>query len=76
MEFIINCWVISPNVLKPKVERVEDFIGLISKNHVVLIGWREDNNRGYKFKNDIKINDLIIIAQGANFQKRNFLLGW
>ncbi len=71
----MNCWVISPNVLNDKSEPVEDFIELMSKNHVALIGWGEDNELGYKFKNVIKINDLIIIAQGANFQKRNFLLG-
>ena len=75
MEFIINYWVISPNVLNSPAEPVEDFIELISKNHVALIGWGEDNEFGYKFKNLIKINDLIIIAQGANFQKRNFFAG-
>ena len=71
----MNCWVISPNVLNDKSEPVEDFIELMSKNHVALIGWGEDNELGYKFKNVIKINDLIIIAQGANFQKRNFFAG-
>lgn len=71
----MNCWVISPNVLNDKSEPVEDFIELMSKNHVALIGWGEDNELGYKFKNVIKINDLIIIAQGANLQKRNFFAG-
>ncbi|TKZ35310.1 AAA family ATPase [Brachyspira catarrhinii] len=71
----MNCWVISPNVLNDKSEPVEDFIELMSKNHVALIGWGEDNELGYKFKNVIKRNDLIIIAQGANFQKRNFFAG-
>lgn len=71
----MKCWVISPNVLNDKSEPVEDFIELMSKNHVALIGWGEDNELGYKFKNVIKINDLIIIAQGANFQKRNFFAG-
>lgn len=71
----MNCWVISPNVLNDKLEPVEDFIELMSKNHVALIGWGEDNELGYKFKNVIKINDLIIIAQGANRQKRNFFAG-
>ena len=71
----MNCWVISPNVLNDRDEPVENFIELMSKNHIALIGWGEDNEFGYKFKNVIKRNDLIIIAQGANRQKKNFFAG-
>lgn len=71
----MNCWVISPNVLNNPYEPVEDFIKLIEKEHIALIGWRENERLGYNFKNTIELNDLIIIAQGANRQKRNFFAG-
>lgn len=71
----MNCWVISPNVLNNPYEPVEDFIKLIEKEHIALIGWHENKRLGYNFKNTIELNDLIIIAQGANFQKRNFFAG-
>lgn len=71
----MNCWVISPNVLNDKSEPVEDFIKLIEKKHIALIGWHENKSLGYNFKNTIELNDLIIIAQGANRQKRNFFAG-
>lgn len=71
----MNCWVISPNVLNNPYEPVEDFIKLIEKEHIALIGWHENERLGYNFKNTIELNDLIIIAQGANRQKRNFFAG-
>ena len=71
----MNCWVISPNVLNKPYEPVEDFIKLIDKEHIALIGWNENESLGYNFKNTIELNDLIIIAQGANRQKRNFFAG-
>ena len=71
----MNCWVISPNVLNNPYEPVEDFIKLIEKEHIALIGWHENEHLGYNFKNTIELNDLIIIAQGANRQKRNFFAG-
>ena len=71
----MNYWVISPNVLNNPYEPVEDFIKLIEKEHIALIGWHENKRLGYNFKNTIELNDLIIIAQGANFQKRNFFAG-
>lgn len=67
-------WVVSPNVSnKPSEESL--WKEIITEKHLAFMGWGEDHDFGKKFKNEIKIGDFILIAQGANRQKKLFLGG-
>jgi len=47
----------------------------IEINHCAFIGYSPTDSFGVKFQNEIKIGDLILIAQGQNSSKRFFLSG-
>lgn len=67
-------WVVSPNVSnKPSEESL--WKKIITEEHLAFMGWGDDHDFGKKFKNEIKIGDFILIAQGANRQKKLFIGG-
>jgi hypothetical protein len=69
----MNYWIVSPNVMAGKDE--EQWKKSIENFGRVFIGWQEDKQLGNTFANSMQINDLVLIAQGANRQKRVFLCG-
>ena len=69
----MNCWIVSPNVMNGSDE--EQWKQSIKEFGRVFIGWTEDKQLGNTFANSMQINDLVLIAQGANRQKRVFLCG-
>ena len=74
METIIkrNYWVVSPNVLNDGPEK---WIKLVNEQNKAFIGWGDDNKFGLLFKNEVKEGDFVLIAQGANRNKRVYFGG-
>lgn len=70
----MNFWVISPNVSANAAEQPL-WEKAIDEKGIAIMGWDEDHSLGSRFIDDIKIGDFILIAQGANRQKRIFLGG-
>lgn len=69
-------WVISPNVLaKPKEHSIKNFINMMEKDNVALMGWKEDTTLGAKFENDVKLGDIIIISLRVNWERRDYFVG-
>lgn len=69
-------WVISPNVLaKPKEHPIKNFINMMEKDNVALMGWKEDTTLGAKFENDVKLGDIIIISLRVNWERRDYFVG-
>lgn len=68
-----NYWVISPNVHNDTSE--QRWKDIISERRCAYIGFRPDVSTGAVFHNKIKEGDLIIVAQGANRNKRCYLAG-
>ena len=68
-------WVLSPNVLNNKDYPVKDFISIMNKNHIAVIGYNKDDNSGIDFYYKIKKGDIIIVAHGYNDNKRNYFAG-
>jgi hypothetical protein len=69
----MNYWVISPNVLNDNTE--PEWKRIIQERNEVFIGYPSDESHGVSFRNEIKIGDLVLIAQGANRRKRLFSCG-
>jgi len=61
-----------PNVSK---NEYDDWKPIIVAKKVVFMGWGEDDNLGKTFINNIQKGDIVLIAQGANWQKRLLLCG-
>lgn len=71
----MRCWVISPNVKKDR--KSESFWKeLICSEEIAAIGYKQDESTGRHFADEIAINDIILVAQGANNNKRLFLAGF
>ncbi|WP_232473325.1 AAA family ATPase [Brachyspira sp. SAP_772] len=69
-------WVISPNVLaKPKEHPIKNFINMMEKDNVALMGWKEDKPLGAKFENDVKLGDIIIISLRVNWERKDYFVG-
>ena len=69
-------WVMSPNVLaKPKEHPIKNFIGMMEKDNVALMGWKEDTPLGAKFENDVKLGDIIIISLRVNWERKDYFVG-
>lgn len=69
-------WVISPNVLaKPKEHPIKNFINMMEKDNVVLMGWKEDKPLGAKFENDVKLGDIIIISLRVKWERKDYFVG-
>lgn len=69
----MNYYVISPNV-SGDGNNQEVFLREMFQKHIVLMGWGTDDQFGKTFK-DMVEGDVIIVAQGANRQKRQFFIG-
>lgn len=70
----MNYWVISPNVLNNK-NLLNNFLEIINKEHIALMGYNEDDSSGILFYSSIKKGDMIIISKGANNNKINYFAG-
>ena len=72
----MNYWVLSPNVLdNPKEYPIKSFLSIMNKEHIAIIGYNKDDNSGIDFYYKIKKGDIIIIAHGYNYNKRNYFTG-
>jgi len=69
----INYWIISPNVHNDATE--QRWKEIIAERKNAYIGFGPDDSTGVTFFNQIKEGDVIIVAQGANRNKRNYLAG-
>lgn len=67
-------WVISPNVMNGADET--EWKNAISNLKRAFIGYDDQHRFGQIFKNDIRIGDVILIAQGQNSNKKFFLCGF
>lgn len=69
----INYWIISPNVHNDASE--QRWKEIIAERKTAYIGFGPDDSTGVTFFNQIKEGDIIIVAQGANRNKRSYLAG-
>ena len=69
----INYWIISPNVHNDASE--QRWKEIIAERKNAYIGFGPDDSTGVTFFNQIKEGDVIIVAQGANRNKRSYLAG-
>lgn len=69
----INYWIISPNVHNDASE--QRWKEIIAERKNAYIGFGPDDSTGVAFFNQIKEGDVIIVAQGANRNKRSYLAG-
>ena len=69
----INYWIISPNVHNDASE--QHWKEIIAERKNAYIGFGPDDSTGVAFFNQIKEGDVIIVAQGANRNKRSYLAG-
>lgn len=68
-----NTWVISPNVLNDGT--TEDFLKRMRERKLAMMGWDNQNKFGRLFAG-MQEGDLVIVAQGANRQKRVYFAGY
>lgn len=74
--YTMKYWVISPNVLANKKEHpIKNFIDMMEKDNVALMGWKEDYPLGKKFENDVKLGDIIIISLRVNWERKDYFIG-
>jgi 5-methylcytosine-specific restriction enzyme B len=70
----MNYWIVSPNATKnPSDEPI--WKNLIERDGVVFMGWDYEDKLGRIFQEDVQIDDIILVAQGANNNKRVFIAG-
>jgi 5-methylcytosine-specific restriction enzyme B len=69
----INYWIISPNVHNDASE--QRWKEIIAERKNAYIGFGPNDSTGVTFFNQIKEGDVIIVAQGANRNKRSYLAG-
>ena len=67
-------WVLSPNVMNGSDEI--DWKNSIQNLKRAFIGYDDTHRFGQMFKNEICIDDVILIAQGQNSNKKFFLCGF
>jgi hypothetical protein len=68
----MNYYVISPNVYKDGIER---YLSEMKDRHIAIMGWSKgDSKQGNMFARMLK-NDRVIIAHGANRNKRVYYAG-
>lgn len=68
-----NYWIVSPNVHNDATEN--RWKEIISERKNAYIGFGPEDSTGVAFNKQIEIGDIIIIAQGANRNKRSYLCG-
>ncbi len=67
-------WVISPNVHNNNTEG--GWKKRISLEKIIAVGRQaDDKGGGIQFKEHISVGDIVIVAQGANWQKEVLLAG-
>lgn len=66
-------WIISPNVHNDSSE--QRWKAIIAERKNAYIGFGPDDSTGVAFFNQIKVGDVIIVAQGANRNKHSYLAG-
>lgn len=69
----INYWIISPNVHNDATE--QRWKDIIAERKNAYIGFGPDDSTGVTFFNQMEEGDVIIVAQGANRNKRSYLAG-
>ena len=70
----MNYWIISPNATKNPAEEAI-WKEIIQRDGVVFMGWDDDHDLGWTFQNTVQIGDIVLVAQGANYNKRLFIAG-
>lgn len=68
-----NFWILSPNVYNDSTEQAWKAAIALKKN--AYIGFKPTESTGVDFKESISEGDVIIVAQGANRNKRCYLCG-
>lgn len=66
-------WILSPNVKNGEDEN--EWKKAIQDLEYAFIGYNDDHNFGKLFKNNIRIGDVILLAQGQNSNKVPYLCG-
>ncbi|MCH8517945.1 MAG: AAA family ATPase [Cyclobacteriaceae bacterium] len=66
-------WILSPNVMNGSDQA--DWKNSIQNLKRAFIGYDDKHRFGQMFKNDIRIGDVMLIAQGQNSNKKFFLCG-
>ena len=72
MRFIMNYYVISPNVYK---DGIDYYLEEMKDRHIAIIGWGKSDNKFGNMFAQMKIDDRVIIAHGANRNKRTYYAG-
>jgi MoxR-like ATPase len=70
----MKVWIVSPNASNDYNEEPLWKKAIVEKG-IVFMGWGKDNPLGLKFINDVRKGDFILVAQGANRQKKVFIGG-
>lgn len=70
----MKVWIVSPNVSNDYNEEPHWKKAIVEKG-IVFMGWGNDNPLGLRFINDVRKGDFILVAQGANRQKKVFIGG-
>lgn len=70
----MNYWIVSPNVTNTPSEE-NAWKQAIQKFGVAIIGWSENDDLGKTFINKVQVGEYLLVAQGANWQKKRFLAG-
>lgn len=68
-----NYWVISPNVHNNDSE--QRWKEIIAERKNAYIGFSPSDSTGVTFNEQIRIGDIILVAQGANRNKHSYLCG-
>lgn len=68
-----NYWVISPNVKNNN--EVDDWRTFLSKYPLVCMGWSPDDKGGDSFYKEMKIDDVVIVAQRQSWNWNIYSLG-
>lgn len=71
----MNYYVVSPNVYNDG--NIDFYLNEMRDRQIVIMGYsKEDKNKWVNmFKNTMKIGDCVIVARGANYQKKVFFAG-
>ncbi len=64
-------WVVSPNAKHDRTknqETVEKWKEVICRNHVAIMGWSPDHDIGRRFKDEIRLGDIVLIARRKDWE--------
>jgi len=67
-----NYYVVSPNAWNDG--KADIYLKYMKSHHVVFMGWDKEHKLGRMFV-EARMGDRVIVAQGANWQKRSFFVG-